>query len=336
VQPLLGVDEAPAGSPWPRRLGRIALAALAVTLVLLLLQRLDLRRVLATLARADARLIALAVVLHMTINMWARVHRWRVLLEPLPRRGEGANVGELASLLFASYAASNLLPARAGEALRTVQLHRRHDYPVGGLVAGQLMEKVVEGVSLGLLAPGVVLWAHPPVALLVPLAGLAAVSLGGVVAMLFVARSTHAPAEAVDGATLGARVRRFARRLAEGMRLVHAPRVWSRALAWSWLSDFADVATIGLSLAAVGIHVPVASWFVLYLTINLAIAVPSTPGQVGVLEAAAVLTLRELGAGGSEALAFAVVYHAVHVLPTTLVGLWTLRGLGWRRAAQEA
>src|SRR6185312_6835489 len=74
------------------------------------------------------------------------------LLAALPRSGEGARFGELCVLYFASQATSNLLPARAGEALRVVQLHRRHGYAVSGLITVQLVETVVGGMTLGLLS----------------------------------------------------------------------------------------------------------------------------------------------------------------------------------------
>jgi uncharacterized membrane protein YbhN (UPF0104 family) len=82
---------------------------------------------------------------------------------------------------------------------------------------------------------------------------------------------------------------------------------------------------IGLSLAAVGIRVPVGAWFLVLLTVNLAVAVPSTPGQVGVHEAAAILALGALRVGVSEALVFALLYHAAHVLPLAGLGLLGLR-----------
>jgi uncharacterized membrane protein YbhN (UPF0104 family) len=65
--------------------------------------------------------------------------------------------------------------------------------------------------------------------------------------------------------------------------------------------------------------------------VNVAIAIPSTPGQVGVFEAGAVIVLGTLGVGRSEALAFALLYHAVHVLPVTALGLLGLRG-AWQAA----
>jgi uncharacterized membrane protein YbhN (UPF0104 family) len=78
---------------------------------------------------------------------------------------------------------------------------------------------------------------------------------------------------------------------------------------------------IGLCLSAVGIQLGPAAWCFVLLALNLAIAVPSTPAQVGVLEAGVVVALLAFGVPQTAALAFALLYHAAHVLPTLAIGL---------------
>lgn len=342
--------------PVPRRgppyglLVRLAVIAVTFGLCVLLLRGLKLHEVLEALGRADWRLVAAAVAANMTANTLARVSRWQTLVRPLPRTGDPARWWELCSLLLASGAASNLLPARAGEALRTVQLHRRHGYTVGGLVAAQLLEKVIEGLSLGTLAIPVALFGSTPTALRVPLFFFAGVGTFGILTLLLLARrvSEHAPAPSVTplveaateeaaalrGRKLWLAMKRFLVRLGEGMQLMRAAHVWSRALAWSWLSDLADAMMVGLCMHAVGIDLPVGSWVSVLLAINVAIALPSTPAQVGVLEAGAVLALATFGVPTGQAMAFAVLYHAAHVVPTTALGLVGLRQQ-WVPASQR-
>jgi hypothetical protein len=312
------------------------LLALAVLVLLgLLLWELDLARVWGALARADWGLVALAALLNLTVNLWARVKRWQASLEPLPRPGRGASLRELCVILLASYAASNVLPAQAGEALRTVQLHRRHGYAVGALVASRLFEKIVEALSLALVALPVLLFASLPGAAALPLLALTGMGLVGIGLVVLAARrggrveppvAEAEPPRGLSPAALRVRFRRFLSRLSEAMHLLHTARTWSLAMAWSCLSDLVDALMIGLCLLAVGLSAGVPAWFVVLLAVNLAIAVPSTPGQIGVLEAAAVLALGAMGADHGEALAFALLYHACHVLPTTLCGLVGLRG----------
>jgi uncharacterized membrane protein YbhN (UPF0104 family) len=63
---------------------------------------------------------------------------------------------------------------------------------------------------------------------------------------------------------------------------------------------------------------------------------PAAPGQLGVLEAGAVLVLRVLGAGDERALAIALAYHATHVLPTLLAGIFALGLRSLSRAPLQA
>jgi uncharacterized membrane protein YbhN (UPF0104 family) len=73
---------------------------------------------------------------------------------------------------------------------------------------------------------------------------------------------------------------------------------------------------------------------VVLLAINAAILVPSTPAHLGIVEAAAGAALIALGVAPERALAGAVLYHAVQVLPSTVLGLAVLRN-SWiaRRSA---
>src|SRR5207245_1611327 len=110
---------------------------------------------------------------------------------------------------LASGAVSSLLPARAGEALRVIELKRRRGYPAGPLIAAQLAEKGIQAISLGLvlgicaLLPGA--WA-PPLALAGALAlAVVALTTAGVAAApaLAFALVYHA-VHLVPGTVLGA------------------------------------------------------------------------------------------------------------------------------------
>ena len=82
-------------------------------------------------------------------------------------------------------------------------------------------------------------------------------------------------------------------------------------------------------MRALGIDAPPSVWALVLLGINFAILLPSTPGQIGVLEAGAVLALSSAGIPAAPAAAFAVVYHAVHLVPSTALGLVAI-SLPWR------
>ena len=94
-------------------------------------------------------------------------------------------------------------------------------------------------------------------------------------------------------------------------------------------SHLCGVLALGLCLRAVGLALPVPAWFLLYLVVNLALVMPLTPGQVGIVEAGVVAALTLWHVPREAALAFAFLHHGVVMVPTVLLGLcvlpWSLR-----------
>lgn len=326
----------------PRRLpvGRIVVAIVVLALCVLLARRLDLDRLFLALREANLALVGAAALVHLTLNTAARVGRWHALLAPIPHEGRGASARELVTLYFAGQAASNLLPARAGEALRVVHLHQKHGYGVAGLVTVQIVETLVGAVTLGAFTLPMVPLGKAPASLSVAIFLFALAGPIGMCALFVAARvlpAAESEPETPPGATRVARimaaVRRGILRLVAAVRQMESRRVWARSLAWSVLSDISDVAMIGLVLAAVGVSLSPASWVVIYAAINLVLLAPSTPAQLGVLEVGAAAAVTAFGADEHAALAFALLYHAAHVIPPTIAGTIVLLRLDMKKRA---
>lgn len=321
-------------------IGRIVVVVAVLALCVLLARRLDLDRLFLALREANLWLVGAAALVHLTFNTAARVGRWHALLAPIPHEGRGASARELTTLYFAGQAASNLLPARAGEALRVVHLRQKHGYGVAGLVTVQVVETLVGAVTLGAFTLPMVPLGKAPASLSVAIFLFALAGPLGMTALFVAARllpSTDAEPEPSPDAPrftrIQAAVRRAVLRLVAAVRQMESPRVWSRSLAWSVLSDISDVAMIGLVLAAVGVSLSPASWVVIYAAINLVLLAPSTPAQLGVLEVGAVAAVTAFGVDEHAALAFALLYHAAHVIPPTIVGAIVLLRLDMKKRA---
>jgi hypothetical protein len=300
-------------------------------LVWLIARKIDGHKFVAALRMADWRLVIGAGILAGTLCMAGCILRLHTLLGALPHEAPVGAV-ELGSIYFASSAAHNLLPAPAGEVLRTVQLKRRHGYNVGVLVAAQLVEKVVEALGLGIGTLVVALVGGLPRAVEASMFAFAALGAGGAIVALVVGwrwKLSDAPYAVTDGlpwtAAMRAHAANFFRRLGEGMHQLRSPSVWARALVCSMLSDAANAVTVGLCLAAVGVTLPVAAWFLVMLAARAAGLLPSTPGQFGVQEAGVVVALGLVGVDHNRALAIALLHHMAHFVPVTLIGLVELR-----------
>jgi glycosyltransferase 2 family protein len=291
---------------WPMRAAAWAVAA---ALAVVAAQRVDLAGLGATLRGATWTLVGAAVLCNLTSNTLARVRRWAALLAPIPHR-QRASFLDLTRLFYASVALNNLLPARAGEAIRVVQLHRHRGYPPGALIAAQLAEKAIEAVSLGLVCGALALL---PGANRTPLLIAGGLATAAVTALSLIRGREPAAAG----------------KFLQALRTLHAERSWIRSLGWALLADANDLLLVALCLRALGIDAPPSVWALVLLGINFAILLPSTPGQIGVLEAGAVLALSSAGIPAAPAAAFAVVYHAVHLVPSTALGLIAI-SLPWR------
>jgi uncharacterized membrane protein YbhN (UPF0104 family) len=293
-----------------RRLRRTALLRLALSGVFVAglvwaLHRLDLATLAEALRHAAWGLVLVAAAVQLLLLTFARALRWRALLPPHP----AARIGTLSAILLASQAMTNTLPLRPGEAYRTVALHRR-GLGVDRVVASQVGEKVVDVLSLAV-------WAVP--ALFAPVShGRGRVLVGAAVAAAFVlvaAIAVRLARKARSG---------FGARLARAVETLQSPAAWAESLAWGVLADGIDLGLIAVSARAVGLPLSLSECALVFLGVNLAIAIPAAPGHIGTLEAGAMAALAAVGAPSGPSLAFALAYHAVHVIPSTVAGALVL------------
>jgi uncharacterized membrane protein YbhN (UPF0104 family) len=269
----------------------------------------------AALVSASLPLVALATALNLG-QVYLRALYLKAMLAPV--RVVGA--GRLLRYSLAYYATNNLLPGRVGEVLRVYLLKTRESVPAEASVAVALVEKVFDAISLLLLAlPLPLLLAGLPREVARATLLLGAGGLVGLGAAWTIARL---------GDRAGGRFARFAR----GAAVVRQPRPFAVALGLSLLTHLVDAVGIAICLAALHIEVPLAAPLLVLIAVAVALAVPSTPAGIGALEVGAVAALRVLGVDGARALAFALVYHAMQVIPVTLLGLEGLRLLTPARA----
>ena len=302
---------------WLLSLGIVA------ALVWLAVRTLDLRAFLRALQASDWRLVLLAGLVAVTACMVACSVRLWMLTRPLPCKS-AISYREMFSIYVASCAAHYLLPAPAAEVLRTVHLNRRYGYSMGGLIAGQVVEKIAEAITLSVEVVIVATMAALPPILGWSLGIVAVFAVVGAVAVLLIGRR-YRPERAADGNGVGGRVRGFFRTVHEAMYLLRGARVWVVSIACSFINDFANALTVGLVASAVGVSLGIPGCFLAVLVARLAGLIPSTPGQFGVVEAGLVLALGAIGVDRERALALALLYHVAHFAPVTAAGLWQMR-----------
>ena len=241
------------------------------------------------------------------VCLWGKAAVWRIMLAP----DHVVRLARLMRYTIAAFAASVIAPARAGEVLRIWMLKRRDGVPVSATAAVAIAEKLLDGVSMLILVapvpwllPDLPGWVEKWIAILA----------GGALAVfvaLYIAVGRVRDAEARSW---------FARFLA-GMHVLRSWRRLALAMATLMVVWGADVGELLLVSHAVGISLSVPAAILVLFSLNVAIAVPSTPASVGALEVGMLAALRVLGIGGERALAFALLYHGLQVIPLIAVGL---------------
>ena len=109
------------------------------------------------------------------------------------------------------------------------------------------------------------------------------------------------------------------------------------AFGWTTLSWLVLGLAYWLEMEAFHLDTPPLSGLLVVIAIGLAMILPSTPAALGVFEGATVVTLQLYGIGNSEALAYALVLHALSFLPFIVLAPAFLGGTArsWRRVASQ-
>ena len=262
----------------------------------------------------DRALTALGAMVYLAACA-ARAERWYELLR---HNGARARRADAYALLAVAYAGNNLLPARAGDAVRTVLITPRAMTDTRTVIGTIVAERVLDvAVLLGLfvaLAYGVLGGIElPSPGRLAAAALLVAATVATAAGAAWVAhRRGHLRRAIAFLAPMGEATRRL--RGNHGRELLAwTVLVWSLEWASWWLT--AHAVGLGLGVLDVGDLVGLASVFVL---------VPSGPGFVGTFDAAIVFGVRALGRSGAQALSFLLLLRFVVTAPITLIGLVVL------------
>jgi len=314
-----------------RHLRTIVVFGLAVALLLWFLQGADLSQVWAELTKGRVDLLLMAVATTM-LTYALRALRWQYLLAGLgPTR---FSVAFRATVI--GFAASFLLPARAGEFLRPYVLAKSEKLSVPAAFATVVLERVFDMATVLVLFAVFLLTADPSLARSDP-ATFRAVQVGGLTAaaatvvilgvFYFLAghpeaigrwsakverRLSHRLAELVEG---------LAQTFAEGLHAVRRPQQLLLVFAWSFPLWLSIAAGIWLVSRAFRVDLPFAGAFLVMTLLVVGVAVP-TPGAIGGFHMFYQIGVMSFyHASKDKAVGAALVLHAISFVPVTLLGI---------------
>jgi uncharacterized protein (TIRG00374 family) len=254
--------------------------------------------------------------------VFVRALRWRYLFLPQSRPA----VRDTTSALLIGYLFNSILPARAGEAARIVALHRRAGTSRAEATGTVVVERAYDVVSLVVLlliaSPWLphVSWLRAAVvlALVTSVAMTLAVVLLGIWGEGAI-RFLLMPLALLPFLT-EEQVSRAAVRLEHGLAALTRPRLMLGAFFWTTLSWLLVALSSWFVIVAFGLHLSPVAGLLAVIAVNLAMVLPSSPAAAGVFEAATLVALGAYGVSSSVALSYAVVLHAINLLPFVVVG----------------
>jgi glycosyltransferase 2 family protein len=315
-----------------KHLRTFVVLALVAGLLALFLHNVDLWRVAGDIVRARPEWLGLSLAT-MFVNLAIRALRWQYLLAPL---GD-ASFGNAFRATAVGYAASSVLPARAGEVIRPYFLARHEHMSATGVFATVILERLLDLVAvLLLLALFVLLFGddvgagNPSRFAAVKWAGALAgsASVAALVVLFVVAREPERLLRvmtrlerALPSRFVGMIAHVFDR-FVIGLGTMRRPGRLLVALTWSfplWLSIDAG---IWAAAVAFDLKVPFTGSFLIVPLLTLGVAVP-TPGAIGGFHEAFRLGATVFyGAPNDVAVAAALVLHAFSIGPSLLLGLF--------------
>jgi len=317
-----------------RKTVRVAVSlGLAAVLLVLFLRTLDFAAVGKAIRGAHVGWLLAAVTANLLATPLFRSWRWALLLKKAGR----PSAFDLNSATSIGFAASTLLPARAGEIVRPIALARRAGLPVAPCLASIALERLIDlVVCVFLFVVYAVGWAPQNMggeaagrfALLRHLALVfGAGTLAGLAVLAFLAAKPERTDRFVKPLLrplpekIGARIEALLLSFLDGLGALGTAKDVAVVAAASVALWALIASQVWMTLLAFDVAVPYpVSFFVLAWAI-LGLAIP-TPGGVGGYHTAVAYALTAFyGISKDTAGAFALVSHALSFVPITVLGL---------------
>jgi uncharacterized protein (TIRG00374 family) len=291
----------------------ISLAALAVVIYLL-----DPKKFARALLKADLRFV-LATAGLSVLWLVVRGFVWRTLLQ------NKASYRDAFLTINEGYLLNNILPLRLGEVARAFLMSRKSGLNFWQIVPSILIERALDlGIAAGLFLSTLpfvigVAWAKEAaiiiaILVVVGFAGIYLLALNRQRALDWVERLAvrHTLVRKITGRRVVA--------FFDGLAILTEGRLFLTALGWEGLNWLVSGIQYYLLLWAFFPRPSLLSALFALGVASLGIAAPSSPGALGVFEAALVGALMAFGLDASSAAAFALTAHALSYLFTGLFG----------------
>jgi uncharacterized protein (TIRG00374 family) len=280
-------------------------------------------------ALKDANLLVIPVVIGLVVGLtWVRARRWRLLL----RKVKEVRTALLFRAISIGFMTNYMVPIRLGELVRAYLVGTREEFSRTSAFATVVVERVLDIFSSMLIAMGVFLFvlapdraAYPHIFQSAAAASLALAVFG--VALIWMVKYRTTWMTAWVRALVGRSSPQLARDLsdlvaafAEGVGtaggIPDLVRIAIYTIVW-WVGTVLGIALLGRGF---NLGLPWEAYWVVVLALAFGFSVPSAPGFVGTFHYFVMVGLFLFDVPPSLALSYAVVLHAVNILPFFVLG----------------
>lgn len=256
--------------------------------------------------------------------------RWQAMIQPVKK----TSFVMVLKVLIIGFMANNLFPARFGELLRIHLLGRNESVNRTTSAATLVADRIIEGMTFLIIAFLLIFLHKSPVWMKQGILITSIITLGFYAAAVVMTRKGMIK---TWESRPDSKVARFLGQATEGLHALTHMKLMGLATMTSLLSWIAQGVMIYFIQIAYGIQTPLWGIVLLLVAVNLAIAVPSAPSNIGTFEFACVLAYQYMGIDKSTALLLGITYHLLQVIPVTIVGIvLTLSGrVSWTQIPEE-
>ena len=314
--------------------------ALSILLLALTFRGIDFAELWDTLAQANYGLVLVAVGTIIVTSM-AKTARWQLLFYPRHRQ---RRYGKLLAILFIGQMVNIVLPARLGELARAYLVGEIEGESKALTLGTIAVEKAVDLLMVLVLFVGLLLMMAVPRWVQESSVGVAMVTL---VLLGTLVLSAHHKERLLSafGRLLEilpelarARLMGYLEAALEGLETLRRRDVSLAVVGWSVLVWLLAASTNYIAFLALHLRLPFLAAVFLLIVLQVGVAVPSSPGKVGVFHYLCLLALSVFGVERSPALSYGLLLYFIVFLPPILLGVLFLawENVSWARLKRGA
>lgn len=249
--------------------------------------------------------------------------RWRYLLGPVL----DVSSLRLTPYILIGYAGNVLLPFQAGEAGRGYLLSKHHEINAAAALSGIALEKLLDFFALLLL----LIWALVAMDAPSPLAEQLGLSIAGLLALaggflISILVKPMTTAKVIDWVlsyfprAIGLWLTPRIHDAIDGLAAMRQTGLIVKLLVTSLVTWSLMLITLCLTISAVDLEVPLAVAILVLVLAAVGLALPTSPGFIGTLQAAFVLGMVPFGISQESAVAASLLYQFLTTIPPLAVG----------------